>query len=341
MDTHINDGILEEFRRDLSEVWQELPNKAFFGVLLVAWFSLFHFLGNSTLGYVDTKSLFGYMYDAYTSGNRGLAESEDAFALLIPFVVLALYWSKRRTLVAQDLRSWTPGLVLLSGGLLLHLFGFLIQQPRVSIVGFFVGVYGLTGLAWGPAWLRTTFFPFFLFGFCVPMGSLAEPITFRLRLVVSHLVEFVSHFFLAIDVIRDGTMLRDPTNRYSYEVAAACSGIRSLIATFALAIILAFVSLRTWWKRGLMVLAALPLALLGNLLRMLSIVIAAEYGGQEAGTYVHDGGPMGIFSMLPYIPAFIGLLILERYLADPIGPPEGQDGRGPSGRQDLARPVAP
>jgi len=81
--------------------------------------------------------------------------------------------------------------------------------------------------------------------------------------------------------------------------------------------------------------------LLRNLLRMLSIVIAAEYGGQEAGTYVHDGGPMGIFSMLPYIPAFIGLLILERYLADPIGPPEGQDGRGPSGRQDLARPVAP
>jgi exosortase len=133
---------------------------------------------------------------------------------------------------------------------------------------------------------------------------------------VTQLVELISHNILAIDVIRDGTMLKDPTGRYQYEVAAACSGVKSLIATIALAVVLAFISLRGFWRRALMIASALPLAILGNLMRMMSIVIAAEIGGQAAGAAVHDGGPMGIYSLMPYVPAFIGLLILERYLDD-------------------------
>jgi hypothetical protein len=50
-----------------------------------------------------------------------------------------------------------------------------------------------------------------------------------------------------------------------------------------------------------MVASAFPLAVLGNLLRMLTIIIAAEMGGQEWGSYVHEGGPGGVFSLLPYL----------------------------------------
>jgi exosortase len=234
--------------------------------------------------------------------------------VLIPPVVLVLYWLKRRKLLALELHSWWPGLLLVCFGAALHVLGFWVQQPRISIVGFFTGVFGLTGLAWGYAWLRESFFPFFLFGFCVPIGTLAEPITFRLRLLVSQLVGFISHYILAIDVNVQGNLLIDPTGRYQYEIAAACSGIRSLIATVALAVILAFVSSRKPWQRLVLLASAFPLAVLGNLLRMLTIIIAAEIGGQEWGAYVHDGGPAGLFSLLPYVPAFIGLLWLERYL---------------------------
>ena len=127
----------------------------------------------------------------------------------------------------------------------------------------------------------------------------------------------ISHFILAIDVERDGTILMDATRHYQYEVAAACSGIRSLLATFALAVILAFVSLHKPWKRLVMIASAVPLAVIGNLLRMLAIIIAAELGGQEWGNRVHEGGPFGIFSLLPYVPAFLGLLVLEYYLREP------------------------
>jgi exosortase len=314
MDERSNNGVLEEFRLEFQDCWQRLPNKGFFLGLFAAWLVLFQFLGNSTLGYARTSSLFNWMYEAYRAGMPHLFEGDEAYAVLIPGAVLFLFWLKRRELLALELKAWTPALLLVVAGLGLHVLGYLVQQPRLSILGMFTGFYGLTGLAWGPAWLRTSFFPFFLLGFCIPLGSLAIPITFRLRLLVCQLVEVICQYVLPFDVIRQGTQIFNPSGHYQYEVAAACSGIRSLTATLALAVILGFYSFRKWWKIGLMIMAAFPLAVLGNLLRMLAIIIAAEIGGQEWGNWVHEGGPLGIISLLPYVPAFIGLLTLENYL---------------------------
>jgi ABC-type uncharacterized transport system permease subunit len=50
---------------------------------------------------------------------------------------------------------------------------------------------------------------------------------------------------------------------------------------------------------------------LGNLVRMLCIIFAAEIGGQATGNYVHESS---IFSMIPYIPAIAGLLLVGRWL---------------------------
>jgi len=263
-----------------------------------------------------------WMYLTNNAGLGGILDSEGAVSLLIPFVVLFLLWLKRKELLSLPLRLWSPGLFFVAAALCLHLLGYAVQQPRISIVALFAGIYGLTGLAWGPDWMRASFFPFFLFGFCIPLGSLAEPISFRLRLLVSQMVELVSQYVLQIDIIRDGNILRDPSGRYSYEVAAACSGIRSLIATLAMCVILAFVSCRKPWKRLVMIASAFPLAMLGNLVRMLSIIVAAEIGGQSSGNWVHEGGPLGVFSLLPYLLAFGGLLFLEHYLREQPGLPQ-------------------
>jgi exosortase len=319
MDTQISNGVLEDFRLEFSRCWSRLPNKGAFLLLTLAWIALFHFLGNSTLGYINSPSLFGYLSDNFSSGGRGFLEGEESYAVFVPIVVAALFWRKRKELLQLDLGSWRPGLLILAGGTLLHILGYVVQQPRFSVIGFFIGLYGIMGTLWGLDWLRGCFFPFLLFGFCVPLGALAEPITFRLRLLVSALVGFISHYLLAIDVIVQGNMLIDPSGHYQYEVAAACSGIRSLIATTALAVVVAFLCLRNPWKRLVMILSALPLAVLGNLTRMMAIIIAAEVGGQRLGAYVHDGGPLGLLSLLPYVPAFAGLLILERYLRPASG----------------------
>jgi exosortase len=315
MDTQPTDGILEEFRVEFLDCWRRLPNKGFFFILLAAWLALFQILGNSTLGFIHSQSLLVWMWLAYHPSVSG----DDGHGFVVPFLVLGILWWKRKELTSLPLRMWSPAFSIVAFGLLLHVLGYAVQQPRISIMGLFTGIYGLTGLAWGPGWLRASFFPFVLFAFSVPLGTLAQPITFRLRLVVCQIVEVISHF-ISIDVVRDGTALIDPTGHYKYDVAAACSGIRSLVATLGLSLVYGVVSFKTWWKRGVLIASAIPLAVIGNVVRLLTIVIAAEMGGQKWGDYIHEGGPGGIISLLPYIPAFIGLLWMGHYLRESEGP---------------------
>ena len=296
------------FWQETADCWRQLPNKTFFFVLLAAWLALFQFLGNSILGYIHTPSLFSWMSEAYNSPNPA---ADDGHGDFIPILVIVLFWWKRKELLARPLDLWWPGLLLLVLAMVLHIMGYVLQQPRLSIVALFTGIYGLTGLSWGREWLRKSFFPFFLFVFSVPLGDQAKFITFPLRLLVCQLVEMVSHWILGIDVMRVGTQLIDPTGTYQYDVAPACSGIRSLVAIFLLATIYGFVAFRSAWKRIFLMALAVPFAVLGNLTRMLCIIIAAELGGQEAGNYVHEST---LISLVPYVPAIIGLLWVGRWM---------------------------
>jgi exosortase len=261
--------------------WRQLPNRWFFLSLAAAWAALFNFLGNATFDAVNPSSLFRWIYNIDTSVNV-----DEQHGLLIPFVVLALYWWKRKELVAQPAGLWWPAIGLLIVALGLHFIGFVSEQQRLSVIAFFLGLYALTGLAWGRHWMRRSLFPFFLFAFCVPVAEFMDPLTMRLRLLVSRIVEMVAHLGLAPDLVRDGTQLFDAQHTFAYEVAAACSGIHSLMALTALATIYGFVVFREPWKRVVMMLIALPLALFGNVIRLCFTIAVAEAFGQGAGKAV-------------------------------------------------------
>ena len=262
--------------------WRQLPNKWFWGCLTAAWLTLFGFWGNPTFGDWDSRSLPVWMFEVYTSPTL-----DEGHGLLIPFVVLALYWWKRKQLLAQPPGLWWPALGLIALALGLHIVGFKAQQQRLSILAFFLGLYALTGLAWGKYWLKASFFPFFLLGFCIPVAEYAVSLTLPLRLLVSRIVEIIAHFALAPDLKRVGTQLFDSVNHsYAYEVAAPCSGIHSLVALLALATILGFVHHPAPWKRAVMMPIAVPLAVLQNVLRLCFTIVVAESFGQNAGKAV-------------------------------------------------------
>src|SRR6478609_3939241 len=297
----------DSLSQEIRAYWRQLPDKGLFFGLLGAWLCLFQFLGNSSFGYIPSRSLFGWMHVAYMETNI----SDDGHGNMIPFVVLGIMWWKRADLLAQPMRTWWPGLLLIIFGVLLHVAGFVVQQQRLSIVGLFAGIYGLMGMVWGPSWLKATFFPFFLFAFMVPLGSFTEKIAFPLRLMVTWIVEHLFNDILGVGVIRAGTQLFNALGTYQYEVAAACGGMRSLISIFLISVTYGFLVFRAPWQRLVMVLASLPLAVVGNVVRLSSIVAAGEWGGQSAGNFVHDNG---FFSILPYIPAIIGVMFIGRYL---------------------------
>jgi len=301
---------MEEFQSELVAAWRQLPNKRFFFILLLGWLALFQFLGNSTFGYLDTNSLLKWIYLLGTA-KSGETEMDDNQMIIAPLVVLGLFYWKRKELLKQPMAIWAPGLLIVGCGLLLHIAGYRIQQPRVSIVALFTGIYGLMGMAWGPKFLRASFFPFFLFIFCVPFGTLSQYITVPLRSIAVSIVVFISHIVPGMAVLRQGNELIDPQGHFKYEVAAACGGIRSLIMTVMLAIVFGFVVFKVMWKRVVLIALAPPLAIAGNVLRLLIVIAAAKMGGQKFGTSVHDNT---ITSLLPYVPAMFTLFWLGSLL---------------------------
>jgi len=298
-------GERSALRDELAALWSSIPDKVLFFSLSAVWIVFFQFLGNSTFGYTDTPSLFAWLNYTYQNS------VDDQHGFLVPVAVLVLLVVKRKELISLPKAPWWPALTLVVASLLLHMVGYVVQQTRVSVVAFFAGLYGLTGLVWGPRWLKATFFPCFLFVFCVPIATLSDEFTLHLRVLATKITVGLAHTLLGIDVVRIGTEIKAPMERFSYNVEAACSGLRSLTAIFALATIYAFIDFRKNWQRLILMASAFPVAVIGNVIRLTTIIVAAETFGQPAGNYVHESF---LFELLPYVPPIAGLIGLGHWL---------------------------
>ena len=299
-----NRSLLEEIRVDFPRFWREVPDKGFFFGLLVLWSVLFQFWGNAVFGWIDSSSMFEWAYFVHDTA------SEDGHGLLIPFVVLGLIWWKREELIGLPKRTWWPALFLIVLGLVLHLVGFMVQQTRVSIVGYCLGVYGLTGLAWGPRWLKSTFFPMFLLLFCVPFGTLSDPITLPLRILVTKASVGFSNAVLGISVMSDGTFIFSEAFRYN--VAAACSGLRSLTALSIITVIYGFVTFRPIWKRLVIIASAAPIAVAGNISRLTIVIVTGDAFGHEAGKMIEQKLGFVTFAVAMACMFGVGYLLRDR-----------------------------
>ena len=282
-----------------------LAGVAVFALMLSAWIVLFQFLGNSTLGYFDSSSLLKWWW------NLAVNSVDADHLFLIPLLVAGLLWYRWHALSVLAKQVWWPALIVVVGAMLLHIFAFLIQQPKGSVIAFFVGIIGMAGLVWGREWFKATLFPLGLILLCVPLGESLDFITNPLRLLATELSVGISHGILGIDVIHEGTRIFDSQRTYEYDVAPACSGIRSLTMMLVLTMVYGFMSFPAWWKRGFIISLAIPLAIAGNVLRLMTIIVAAEGFGQKAGNYVHESGWL---SLLPYVPAFLGVAVAGHFL---------------------------
>ena len=287
------------FFEEAAELWKRLPRKLLFAILFGAWIVLFHFYGNATMGYINTPSLFGWVSGVYAS------TVDDAYGKYIPFAVLLFFWIKRKELSEISTTIWFPAIFYFAAALLLHMIGFRAQQARISIIGFICGLHALIGLIWGREAMRRSIFPIFLLLFCIPFGSLADPITFYLRMLVTKISVGIGHTILGISVFRDGSQILGPQGHALYDVAPACSGMRSLVAMSALSVIYAFLNLDRPWRRIVLIACALPLALFSNIFRITTVIIVGDAFGQEQGAMIEQK-----FGFITFAIAICGLMLL-------------------------------
>jgi exosortase len=234
--------------------------------------------------------------------------SDDNYSHGFLIVPLALYcaWERRHLLAAAERKPHTAGLLIVLLSLVVYATGVFAAElflTRISLVGVIVGS---VLFVWGSAHARQLVFPLALLPLMVPLPALVfNQIAFPLQLLASRVGE-TTLAAARIPVLREGNILELPNTTLA--VAEACSGIRSLISLVTLAIVLAYFTERRMAARVLIVLSAVPIAILANAARVAGTGFASHWFGPKAA----EGFFHGFSGWIMFAVAFAGLIAVAR-----------------------------
>jgi exosortase len=208
------------------------------------------------------------VYDWYTI-------PDYSHGFLVPFFALFLLWDKRKALRSIPVQqSWggIPLVVFAIALLILGVYGVDLFTARISFVLL------LAGLIWtlfGSLMLRELRFPLLVLVLAIPFPTiLFNQITFPLQLFASRIASEILPL-LGVPVLLEGNVIQLPVMKL--EVAEACSGIRSLMSLFTLAVFYGYFLERSTRRRWILALAAIPIAVTANVFRIVGTGLCVQY----------------------------------------------------------------
>jgi exosortase len=243
---------------------------------------------------------------------------------LVPIIVIGITWWKRRELAAIPVQPSALGLAPIVAG-----FGFFWVSYRLDDIYFaFISIQCLTlGVIiyfFGWAWMRALLFPWLFLAFAWPLFFLDNAVAFPLRMVMSKLSTFALNG-IGLATVQVGTSIQsalDPMShlaagqRFKVDVADPCSGLRSLFALTMVTALYGYFTMKSGWNHFVLFVCAVPLAILGNLARILMLTVGilvlgskVAIGSLETPSFYHMFSGFFVF-----IVALGGMLLIAAIL---------------------------
>ena len=222
---------------------------------------------------------------------------------------LAIYfaWERRDELRRAPIEPSWWGLVPLILGAVALALGRLGVELMAMRASFVLTVVGLQMLLLGPHVFRILAFPLLFLFLMVPLPqSLVNVIAFPLQLIAADFAVNTLHY-LEVPALREGNIIHLANTQLF--VAEACAGLRSLMALGTLAVVFAYFFRKSWFERVLIVVSAVPIAILVNAFRVaLTGYLAHRFGSAAAEGVIHQTEGFFTFGL-----AF-ALLLVEAWL---------------------------
>ncbi len=196
-------------------------------------------------------------------------------AFWFPCLPFFLSGIRERLLGATPIRPTWAGVPLVVFGILvliLGVYGVELFTARISFVLLLAGIIW-TLLGW--AMLRELRFPLLVLILAIPFPAIVfNQITFPLQLFASKIASQILPL-LGVPVLHEGNVIQLPVMKL--EVAEACSGIRSLMSLFTLAVFYGYFLERSTTRRVILALASIPIAVTANVFRIVGTGLCVQY----------------------------------------------------------------
>ena len=245
---------------------------------------------------------------------------EYSHGYLVPFFSCFLLWVRRDLLKPDDLRRswWGPVLLMISA--IMYVGGDVLGYGTITTLSLLPCLAGIVLLVGGWSLLRWSWPAIVFLGFMIPLPmSLESMATYPLRRVGTLLSSYILQTF-GLPAVAEGNVILLSDNQIG--VAEACSGLRMMMSSAALAFAVAItlVTDRPWWERIVIVLSSVPIALAVNIVRItVTGILHLTAGPKLADLVFHD---LAGWLMMPMA---LGMLWLELTILShlTIEPPEG------------------
>jgi exosortase len=209
---------------------------------------------------------------------------------LVPVFAAVLLWTRRDRLDRPKLSPSWLGLLVLTGGLAMRLYGGYygyIWLEQFSLILCIAGVTVTLGgrAAWRWAWPAVLFLCFM-----VPLPYRIARIATAMPGPLQRLATVCSTFVMqtcGLPALAEGNVIL--LNDVEIGVVEACSGLRMLVVFFALATAVAMVARRPLLDRIVVLVSAIPIALVANIARITATGVLHEFvNSATANAFFHD-----------------------------------------------------
>ncbi len=240
-------------------------------------------------------SMYGSWFDEHAYMEHGI--------LVVPAAAY-MAWTKKDALKKITRRPSAWGVVLLLWGALQAVVGIAAQWVWVSRMSFLVSLVGAIAVVFGWRMVKELTYPLCtLILMVAPPTFIFERLTLSLQLLASRLGE-VCLEALGYSVLREGNILEMVGIKLSVE--EACSGIRSLVAIFFMCVLYNYFFVAGRSMRFFILAMAIPIAILGNAVRIVATGIASQYNPALVQGAAHEA-----FGYVSVVAAALGCVALH------------------------------
>ena len=231
---------------------------------------------------------------------------------LVPIIAGYFLWQRWPDIKEKIVKPDSMGLALVGLALLQLVVAWLGTEYFTMRSSLIVLLAGLVLYLFGREVLKALALPIGYLIFMVPIPYIIfDTLAFPLKLFITKSSVIILQM-MGVVVMREGNIIMLPTT--TLEVADACSGIRSLMSLLALAAAYAFMLQTSTLKRIILILSAVPIAIITNAMRVIVTGILAQWwGAQAAEGFFHEFAGLAVFALA------MVLLVAEGALLRRIG----------------------